>query len=149
MTEHTIAEHIGNFSVICLAVILATAVHYAVLKRLNAGGQFIERYPRVRLLYGVVMSLIAHVIEIAIFAGAYSISAASDFGYLEGSFSGSIADYLYFSFAAFTTVGFGDIVPLGPLRLLAGMEALTGFVLITWTASYLYIEMSRTWGVED
>ena len=37
MTEHTIAEHIGNFSVICLAVILATAVHYAVLKRLNAG----------------------------------------------------------------------------------------------------------------
>ena len=32
---------------------------------------------------------------------------------------------------------------------LAGMEALTGFVLITWTASYLYIEMSRTWGVED
>ena len=70
MTEHTIAEHTGNFSVICLAVILATAVHYAVLKRLNAGGQFIERYPRVRLLYGVVMSLIAHVIEIAIFAGA-------------------------------------------------------------------------------
>ena len=149
MTEHTMAEHIGNFSVVCLAVILATAVHYAVLKRLNAGGQFIERYPRWRLLYGVVMSLIAHVIEIAISAGAYSISAASDFGYLEGSFSGSIADYLYFSFAAFTTVGFGDIVPLGPLRLLAGMEALTGFVLITWSASYLYIEMSRTWGVED
>ena len=76
-------------------------------------------------------------------------SKVSEFGYLEGSFSGSIADYLYFSFAAFTAVGFGDNVPLGPLRLLAGMEALTGFVLITWTASYLYIEMSRTWGVED
>jgi hypothetical protein len=29
------------------------------------------------------------------------------------------------------------------------MEALTGFVLITWTASYLYIEMSRTWGTEN
>ena len=149
MYEHTFIEHVGNFCVICLAVILATAVHYAVLKRLNAGGQFIERYPRWRLLYGVVMSLIAHVIEIAIFAAAYGISTVSEFGYLEGSFSGSIADYLYFSFAAFTTVGFGDIVPLGPLRLLAGMEALTGFVLITWTASYLYIEMSRTWGVED
>ena len=149
MSEHTFLEHISNFSVICLAVILATVVHYAVLKRLNAGGRFIASYPRWRLLYGVVMSLIAHVIEIAIFAGAYGISTTSEFGYLEGSFSGSIADYLYFSFAAFTTVGFGDIVPLGPLRLLAGMEALTGFVLITWTASYLYIEMSRTWGVED
>ena len=47
--------------------------------------------------------------------------------------------------AAFTTVGFGDIVPTGPLRLLAGMEALTGFVLITWTASFLYLEMNRLW----
>ena len=43
------------------------------------------------------------------------------------------------------TVGFGDIVPTGPLRLLAGMEALTGFVLITWTASFLYLEMNRLW----
>ena len=51
MYEHTLIEHVGNFSVICLAVILATAVHYAMLKRLNAGGKFIERYPRWRLLY--------------------------------------------------------------------------------------------------
>ena len=54
---------------------------------------------------------------------------------LEGNFEGSIADHLYFSYAAFTTVGFSDIVPTRPLRLLAGMEALTGSVLITWTAS--------------
>ena len=57
------------------------------------------------------------------------------------NFSGD--DHLSFSYAAFTTVGVGDIVPTGPLRVLAGMEALTGFVLITWTASYLYLEMTR------
>ena len=27
--------------------------------------------------------------------------------------------------------------------LLGALEALTGFVLITWTASYLYLEMTR------
>ena len=27
--------------------------------------------------------------------------------------------------------------------LLAAMEALTGFVLITWTGSYVYLEMAR------
>ena len=43
MYEHTFIEHVGNFSIICLAAILATAVHYAVLRRLNAGGQLIER----------------------------------------------------------------------------------------------------------
>ena len=74
MYEHTLIEHVGNFSVICLAVILATAVHYAMLKRLNAGGKFIERYPRWRLLYGVVMSLIAHVIESAICCRLWDIN---------------------------------------------------------------------------
>ena len=76
------------------------------------------------------------------------VSIASGFGSLEGNFEGTIPDYLYFSYAAFTTVGFGDIVPTGPLRLLAGMEALTGFVLITWTASYLYLEMTRLWKIQ-
>ena len=149
MQDHTFWENMGNLSVICLAVILATVVHYAVLRRLNGGVRLIRRYPRFRLLYGVVMSLVAHSVEIAIFAGAYWVSANSGFGFLEGNFEGSAADYLYFSYAAFTTVGFGDIVAHGPMRLLAGMEALTGFVLITWTASYLYIEMSRTWGTEN
>ena len=29
------------------------------------------------------------------------------------------------------------------VALLAAMEALTGFVLITWKASYVYLEMTR------
>ena len=45
MYEHTFIEHVGNFSVICLAVILATAVHYAVLKRLNAGDNSLSDTP--------------------------------------------------------------------------------------------------------
>ena len=95
------------------------------------------------------MSLVAHSIEVILFALAYKVSIASGFGSLEGNFEGTIPDYLYFSYAAFTTVGFGDIVPTGPLRLLAGMEALTGFVLITWTASYLYLEMTRLWKIQS
>jgi hypothetical protein len=66
------------------------------------------------------VSLIAHVIEIAIFAAAYRISTVSEYGYLEGSFSGSIADYLYFSFAAFTTVGFWRHRPFGALAIIGG-----------------------------
>jgi hypothetical protein len=38
MEDHTFWENVGNLGVILLAVILATVVHYAVLKRLNAGG---------------------------------------------------------------------------------------------------------------
>jgi hypothetical protein len=31
------------------------------------------------------------------------------------------------------------------LRHLTGIEALTGLVLITWSASFLFLEMQRYW----
>ena len=96
----------------------------------------------------MLVALIAHSIEVTLFAIAYLVSIRLGFGTLEGEFTGTVADYVYFSYAAFTTVGFGDITPTGPLRLLAGVEALTGLVLITWTASYLYIEMTRLWKIK-
>ena len=44
MYEHVFIEHVGNFSVIYLAVILATAAHYAV-SGAQCRGTPIERYP--------------------------------------------------------------------------------------------------------
>jgi hypothetical protein len=40
----------------------------------------------------------------------------------------SFADAFYFSGVTFTTLGFGDIVPVGPTRLVAVAEGLTGIV---------------------
>jgi hypothetical protein len=34
----------------------------------------------------------------------------------------------------------------GYLRYLTGVEALTGLILITWSASFLFIEMQKYWG---
>jgi hypothetical protein len=53
---------------------------------------------------------------------------------------------MYFSAETYTSVGYGDVVPVGHVRLLAGIEALNGLVLIGWTASYTYIAMERFWG---
>ncbi len=124
-------------------------MHYLFLAHLKRGARLALKFPQIRLGYGVIVSLVTHFIEVALFASAYKVSIESDFGTLEGNFQVSIADHLYFSYAAFTTVGFSDIVPTRPLRLLAGMEALTSFVLITWTASYLYFEMTQLWRIQD
>lgn len=53
---------------------------------------------------------------------------------------------LYFSAETYTTLGYGDVLPHGDLRLLAGLEALNGMLLIGWTASYTYLSMERFWG---
>ena len=120
-------------------------MHYLFLKHSNQGARLTDKFSHFRLGYCVILSLVAHSNEITLFALAYRASIASGFGTLEGNFTGSLADRLHFPYAAFATVGFGDIVPTGPLRLLAGMGALTGFVLITWTVSSLYLEMNRLW----
>ena len=51
----------------------------------------------------------------------------------------------YYSFVTYTTLGFGDIIPVGDIRFLTGLESLTGLVLITWTASFMFFEMQKYW----
>jgi hypothetical protein len=99
-----------------------------------------------RIILGVLLALTAHAAEVWIFALAYYfMHHAQDFGHLTGTFDGSLLDCVYFSFTMYTTLGTGDITPMGDLRFLTGLESLTGLVLITWTASFLYLEMTRYW----
>ncbi|MGH6934484.1 MAG: ion channel [Dongiaceae bacterium] len=45
-------------------------------------------------------------------------------------------DYVYFSVATCNSIGFGDISPIDNVRLIAGVEALTGLVMIGWSTSF-------------
>lgn len=129
-----------------LVVLIVVAFHYEALQRIGMLFKELRLFNQFRLGIGVLLALIAHSIEVAIFAGAYHLMHHhSLFGSLQGAFDGSYLDSLYFSYTVYTTVGFGDIEPVGELRFLTGIESLTGLVLITWTASFLYVEMSRYW----
>jgi hypothetical protein len=93
---------------------------------------------------GVCGALTAHALEGWIFAFAYFfLNGIDGWGELQGSFDGSLVDCVYFSFTTFSTLGFGDIQPVGNLRYSPGIDAHTGLVLITWTASFLSVEMQR------
>ena len=97
-------------------------------------------------MLGVIGALTAHAAEVWVFAIAYYFMHHSEnWGKLQGNLEGTLLDCVYFSFSTFSTVGFGDIEPIGRLRYLTGIESLTGLVLITWTASFLYYEMQRYW----
>lgn len=134
------------FAVNCIIVTFAVMIHYESLYYLTRLLKAMKIAHRYRIVVGVLGALLAHAAEVWVFAfGYYGMHHADGWGHLEGNFGGSLLDCVYFSLTTFTTLGFGDIAPIGDLRFLTGIESLTGLVLITWTASFLYLEMQSYW----
>jgi len=137
---------IAAFVLSAALVAITVLIHFEALNKLSLITPKIPIKHRLRVLVGISGALIAHVFEIFVFAfGYYYMVNHAGFGTLIGRFDNSLMDCVYFSFVNFTTLGFGDIVATGDIRFLAGMEALTGFVLITWTASFMFVEMEKQW----
>lgn len=130
----------------CLTVTLVVVIHYEILQALSKIMPRMKIIPRFRLALGVLGALVAHGIEVWVFAVVYFYMVSiGDGGSFAGAFTGTFMDCVYFSFTTYTTLGFGDIEPHGAVRYLTGIESLTGLVLVTWSASFLYFEMQRYW----
>jgi Ion channel len=102
-------------------------------------------HQRVKVLYAIMTVLCLHVFEIWVFGATLWLL-------LQWPECGSVTvqpvhlfDAVYLSASTYSTVGYGDLAPLGPIRFLAGSEALVGLVLITWSASFTFLEMERYW----
>ncbi|MCM2398784.1 MAG: potassium channel family protein [Ferrovibrio sp.] len=52
-------------------------------------------------------------------------------------FLGDFSTALYFSTVTFSTIGYGDVIPHPEWRMLAGLEGVSGFLLIGWSTAYL------------
>ncbi len=129
-----------------ILITIVVLLHFEVLNRLSLTLPKIPIQRRYRVLFGIFGALAAHVLEMWLFAlGYYLLIRNGQFGLLSGQFNGSLLDCAYFSFTTYTSLGFGDIAPQGHLRFLAGLEALTGLVMITWTASFMFLEMQKFW----
>jgi hypothetical protein len=136
-------------------VVLCVLFHYEGLRALSRWVTVDLLPPRGRIASLIFGQLCLHLIEIGLFAMGYFL-LANLLGY--GSIdspehipAGNTAaldlfDMSYYSATVYTTLGFGDLVPTGAVRLLTGTEAVTGLVLITWSASFTFLEMQRYWG---
>ena len=52
----------------------------------------------------------------------------------------------YFSVVTFTTLGYGDMTLHDhDWRLLSGIEALNGILLVGWTTALLFLVVQRSW----
>lgn len=137
---------IYTFIINSILVAIAVMIHFEALNTLSGLIPKLNVKHRFRVLFGVFGALFAHIIEIWLFAFAYFFKIRSGyFGTLEGDFNNSLMDCSYYSFTTYTSLGIGDIEPRGDIRFLTGLEALTGLLLIAWTASFMFLEMQKLW----
>ena len=111
-------------------------------------------FDRRRLMVAMLGVMLTHIVEVYLFAVAMYVVEI----YTEGRqlIAGSaidadgdmFADAIYLSFTTFTSLGYGDIVPIGEMRILAAIEVLTGLLTIAWSASFIYMEMTHLWNDE-
>lgn len=129
-----------------LLVVLTLLFHYAILRWLSGGMGRIALTASVRILLIVLVALVAHLVEVGLYAVVYALGdGVLDLGGFGGPSVEEPLDYYYFSIVSYTSLGLGDIFPQGHLRFIAGVEALNGLLLITWSGSFIYLAMTRLW----
>ena len=147
-TQATMNDHIQHLIILVISgIIVATCVllHYEALRFLGRTlGAHVHK--RIGVLLVMIGLLTAHFLEIWVFAIAYMfVQHKMGFGHIKGMTNGGIFDYFYFSAISYTTVGFGDLIPVGAIRMLSAAEGLAGLALITWSASFTFMAMRRFW----
>ena len=137
-------------SLVAVALLAVTVlIHYETLRIIGRVLPGLPIRARQRVLVVIFACLIAHILEVAVYAATYAaLLHFPAFGSIEGLFDGTVTDYFYFSLTSYTTLGIGEVHPVGPIRMIAGLEALNGFLLITWSASFTYLMMQRYWHPE-
>lgn len=132
--------------VTAVIVIACVVLHYEALTWLGRSLKRSSEVPRQRILVLIFAILAMHVVEIWIFGGGYFwMIADPDRGSLVAAYPIKLLDCVYFSAVCFTTLGLGDIVPVGAIRFMSGTQAVCGFVLIAWSGSFTFVEMQQFW----
>ncbi|MBG59758.1 MAG: hypothetical protein CMJ16_04800 [Peredibacter sp.] len=80
-----------------------------------------------------------HIVEILWFTGGlYFADVNLGLGGFSSKFDNTFQDYFYFSTVSYSTLGLSSFNPQGHLKVMTGLESLTGFIMLTWSATFFY-----------
>jgi len=82
----------------------------------------------------VCVLMITHMLEVFVWALVYSLVDAAP----------AEANVAYFAFVNYTTLGYGDIVPVERWRLLGPMTAMNGVLLFGWSTAVIFEVLRKT-----
>jgi Ion channel len=131
----------GAVSLVNIAVHAATMM--VIVRSKDVIHANVGRHPTLRLvgimIAAVSMLMAAHLLEVAIWALAYSLAGATPQG----------TENLYFAFVNYTTLGYGDIVPVARWRLLGPLTAMNGVLLFGWSTAVIYHVLRASLASDD
>jgi hypothetical protein len=127
---------LGNIAIHAIAMTVVVGVAHWIL----AWDLRPARLWLVTVLIGTVsVLLVAHIAEVITWSLAYGILGAAP----------PESDNLYFAFVNYTTLGYGDIVPMERWRLLGPITAMNGVLLFGWSAAVIFEVLTRAIHIRD
>ncbi|MGQ7829658.1 potassium channel family protein [Altererythrobacter sp. Z27] len=137
-------------ALIALLLIAATiAIHYEVLRVTSLRLTHLKIPGRMRIIIILTAALASHLLHVLLYAMTFLfLEDFGGFGTIDGDRGHNLEDAFYFSITSYTTLGIGDLVPTGELRVISGTEALNGLVMVGWTASMTYLYMEKFWHLD-
>ena len=115
------------------ALVMATVVRVA-----QATSYRKTRHPWLLLISVMVATVSvlmgAHALEVMVWSLCYALVDAAPAG----------TDLVYFAFVNYTTLGYGDVTPIEPWRLLGPITAMNGVLLFGWSTAVIFEVLRRT-----
>ena len=119
-------------TIVLIIVVLHALATIVVIKTTRLIHKSFQKYAMLALIstmsVGASVLLATQVIEIIIWSASYNMVLAIP----------AEADALYFAFVNFTSLGYGDIVPLERWHLMGPMTAMNGVLLFGWSTAVLF-----------
>lgn len=127
----------GQFAIGVAASLINIAVHASIMALLTWTVHRAARAtdamglkPRLMLVMmaTVAVLMLAHLIEVGIWGVTYATLGVTR----------DPIDSYYFAFVNYTTLGYGDILPVADWRLLGPLAAMNGVLLFGWSAAVIF-----------
>jgi hypothetical protein len=113
-------------------VFLTQAVRRYWAKRQHPQFQFLRAHIML-MMATVAILMAAHVTEVLVWAATCAMVGATPAG----------ASHVYLAFVSYTTLGYGDVVPVSAWQLLGPLTAMNGILLFGWSTAVIF-EVLRT-----
>ncbi len=129
-------------AVACICNIVIHALVMLVLVRVAQSVAASSRLPPSLLLTSIMVAtvsvlMMAHGLEVFVWALTYQMVGAVPAG----------ADVLYFAFVNYTTLGYGDVIPVERWRLIGPTTAMCGVLMFGWSTAVIFEILRRALSV--